>query len=96
MLTPFLYMYYALAVQDIGFIGIHTKPDEAEKEVDRLVNVYDTVSEKFQTEVPLINDCKQFRLFEFSIFMSNTKVITSVTSHNGLSIGIIRKYMQLL
>ena len=41
-----------LAVQDIGFIGIHTKPDEAEKEVDRLVDVYDTVSEKFQTEVP--------------------------------------------
>ena len=46
--APFL---YASAVQDIGFIGIHTKPDEAEKEVDRLVDVYDTVSEKFQTEV---------------------------------------------
>ena len=43
-------------VQDIGFIGIHTKPTEAEKEVDRLVDVYDTVSEKFQTEVPLLSD----------------------------------------
>ena len=63
ILTPFL--YFALAVQDIGFIGIHTKPGDAEKEVDRLVDVYDTVSEKFQTEVPhsQIVDCERFRLF---------------------------------
>ena len=53
---PTSFLYYASAVQDIGFIGIHTKPTEAEKEVDRLVDVYDTVSEKFQIEVPLLSD----------------------------------------
>ena len=85
MLTRFL--YHVLAVQDIGFIGIHTKPDEAEKEVDRLVDVYDTVSEKFQTEVPPALDWLLWIVSivqVFNFFCQIQKLLWL-----GLSIGII-------
>ncbi len=38
-------------VPEFGFMGIHVKPDNADAEIDRLVDVYDEVSVLWGLEV---------------------------------------------
>ena len=49
--------FFDQAVSDLVFIAIHTKPDDAVREIDKLVDVYDDVVTKWQTkDVVILGD----------------------------------------
>ncbi len=52
-------------MEDIAFVGIHTKPEAADEEIDHLVEVYDKVKQEFNTEVKQI-------LYDYSLICDMT------------------------
>ncbi len=43
--------HYILAIGRFAFIGIHTQPSEAVREIDALADVYDDIKGTFNIEV---------------------------------------------
>ena len=44
-------MFLLLGVGEFGFMGMHVKPDDAVKEIDYLVDAYDTLSKLWGLDV---------------------------------------------
>ena len=47
-----------VAVGQFAFLGIHVKPDDAVAEIDKLYDVYESVSRMWGTTVKNISFCK--------------------------------------
>ena len=46
-----LLLYIAAAVGDFGFIGIHVKPEDAVNEIDKLTDVYNSMTRMWNLTV---------------------------------------------
>ena len=42
---------FTIELTEFGFMGVHTKPDDADAEIDKLVDVYDEVVDLWGLEV---------------------------------------------
>ena len=42
---------FTTELPEFGFMGVHTKPDDADAEIDKLVDVYDEVVALWELEV---------------------------------------------